>query len=365
MKKKNQEVVTEQKEKKIKPNKKEIKKEKAAKKPRKNKKEKLKNLIIFLDKNRKAVYGFVAGILITAIVATLIWPERIATLSDGTQPVAEINGEKITANALYDDMKKQYQVSMLLNIVDDMILSEMYEETDEMKENVEKSAQNFYSQAESYYQMTKEQFLSQNGLASHEEFLEFLKLDYRRNEYFQSYVKSLVKDKEIEKYYEDKVYGDIDSKHMLVAIGTDMKDEDAKKLANEIISKLNEGKSFDEVKEEYKDKITYEELGYQPFNANLQESYMTAIKNLENGKYTTEPVATTYGYHVIYRIDQKEKPSLEDIKDEIIDTLAEEKENEDKNLYNKSLIKLREDKEFKFFDTALEDKYKDLKKSVE
>lgn len=363
MKKKNQEVVTEQKEKKNKPIKKEIKKEK--KKRGKKDSAFLKNLIIFLDKNRKAVYGFVIGALVAAIVAAVIWPERIATLSDGTQPVAEIKGEKITADALYDDMKKQYQASMLLNIVDDMILSEMFEETDEMKENIEKSAQNYYSQAQSYYQMTKEEFLSSNGLASHEEFLEVLTLDYRRNEYFQEYVKSLIEEKEIKKYYEDKVYGDIDSKHMLVAIGTEMKDEDAKKLANEIISKLNEGKSFDEVKEEYKDKITYEELGYQPFNANLQESYMTAIKNLENGKYTTEPVATTYGYHVIYRIDQKEKPSLEDIEDEIIDTLAEEKESEDKNLYNKSLIKLREDKGFKFFDTALEDKYKDFKKSVE
>ena len=41
------------------------------------------------------------------------------------------------------------------------------------------------------------------------------------------------------------------------------KDIEAENLAKEIISKLNEGKTFDEVKEEYKDKITYEELGYK------------------------------------------------------------------------------------------------------
>ena len=68
---------------------------------------------------------------------------------------------------------------------------------------------------------------------------------------------------------------------MLAKISDDLTDEDAKALAEEIISKLNEGKSFDEVKEEYKDKITYENLNYQGFNSNIQDSYMDALKNLK------------------------------------------------------------------------------------
>lgn len=41
---------------------------------------------------------------------------------------------------------------------------------------------------------------------------------------------------------------------------------------------------------------------------------MEAMQKLENNSYTKEPVQTSYGYHVIYRIDQKEKPALKDVK---------------------------------------------------
>lgn len=341
------------------------KKETEAKTSKRREVTKTEKVIKFLDENRKLFYGFIGGALITAIVATIIWPDRIATLKDGTQPVAEIDGEKITADTLYEDMKEKYEVSYLLNIVDNIILSEMYEETDEMKKEVEELAQNYYTQYEQYYQMSKEDFLSQNGFDSHEEFLEVLRLNYLRNEYYEEYVENLITDKEVEDYYNDSVYGDIDSKHMLVTIDEDRTDEDAKKLAEEIIAKLNEGKSFDETKEEYKDSITYEELGYQAFNASIEASYMTALKNLENDKYTAEPVKTSYGYHVIYRIDQKEKPSLEDVKEAIIEEIATDKKAEDKNLSTKALISLREENKFTFYDTVMEDKYKEHKKSVE
>lgn len=335
------------------------KKETEIKNSKKREMTKFEKAIDFLDRNRKIIYGFVGGVLVTAIIATIIWPDRIATLKDGTQPVAEIDGKKITADTLYEDMKSYYNVSLLLNRVDDMILSKMYEETEEMNEEVEETANNYYTQAEQYYQMTQAEFLSQYGFNSHDDFIENLKLNYRRNKYYDEYVESLITEKEINSYYETNVYGDIDSKHILVTIDDDRTDEDAKKLANEIIAKLNEGKSFDEVKEEYKDNITYEELGYQAFNANIQESYMTALRNLENGKYTTEPVKTTYGYHVIYRIDQKEKSSLEDVKDIIIESISEDKKSEDENLYAKALINLRKEKEFTFYDTVLESKYND------
>ena len=44
--------------------------------------------ISFIDTNRKCIYGFIGGVLVAAIVATIIWPDRIATLEDGTQPIA-------------------------------------------------------------------------------------------------------------------------------------------------------------------------------------------------------------------------------------------------------------------------------------
>lgn len=335
------------------------KKNKDVKTSKRRENTKTEKFIEFLDRNRKIFYGFIGGVLIAAIVTTIIWPERIATLSDGTQPVAEINGKKITADVLYEDMKEHYDVSLLLKRIDTMILSKKYEETDEMMEEINNTANSYYTQFQQSYNLPKEDFLAQNGLSSHEEFIEVLKLSYLRNEYYDEYAKNQITEKEIDNYYKDKVYGDIDSKHMLVTINEERKDEDAKKLAQEIIEKLNEGKTFDEVKEEYKDKITYEELGYRAFNANIQQSYMLSLKDLKNGEYTKEPVQTTYGYHIIYRIDQKEKPSLEDVKEIIIEELAAQKKEKDKNLYYKALANIRKENNLKFFDTVMENRYEE------
>ena len=342
--------------------KKESKKEskKDTKKVNKVNNDKVFKMLEFFDKYRLAIYGAVGGILITVLVVVIIWPDRIATLKDGTQPVAEIDGYTVTANDLYEDMKDVYSISSLLDKIDNKILEEKYPETDEMNDELKQQAESYYSAYKQYYKMDKETFLSNNGFGSEKAFLEYLRLQYRRNKYAEDYIKTLISDKEVEKYYEDKVYGDINTKHILVKVDSSASDEDKKKaedLAKEIISKLNDGKSFDEVKEEYKDQITYEELGYKSYNANLESAYMEAMQKLENNSYSKEPVKTSYGYHVIYRIDQKEKPALEDVKEEIIDSLVSEKKSEDKNISYVALDKMREESGLKFSDTVLEKKY--------
>lgn len=342
--------------------KKESKKEskKDTKKVNKVNDDKVFKMLEFFDKYRLAIYGTVGGILITVLVVVIIWPDRIATLKDGTQPVAEIDGYTVTANDLYEDMKDVYSISSLLDKIDNKILVEKYPETDEMNDELKQQAESYYSAYKQYYKMDKETFLSNNGFGSEKAFLEYLRLQYRRNKYAEDYIKTLISDKEVEKYYEDKVYGDINTKHILVKVDSSASDEDKKKaedLAKEIISKLNDGKSFDDVKEEYKDQITYEELGYKSYNANLESAYMEAMQKLENNSYSKEPVKTSYGYHVIYRIDQKEKPALEDVKEEIIDSLVSEKKSEDKNISYVALDKMREESGLKFSDTVLEKKY--------
>ena len=342
--------------------KKESKKEskKDTKKVNKVNDDKVFKMLEFFDKYRLAIYGAVGGILITVLVVVIIWPDRIATLKDGTQPVAEIDNYTVTADDLYEDMKELYSISSLLDKIDNKILEKKYPEDDDMNDEIKEQAENYYKAYKQYYQMDKETFLSNNGFGSEKAFLEYLKLQYRRNTYAKDYIKTLISDKEVEKYYNDNVYGDINTKHILVKVDSSASDEDkkaAEDLAKEIISKLNDGKSFDEVKEEYKDKITYEELGYKSYNANLESAYMDAMQKLDNNSYSKEPVKTSYGYHVIYRIDQKDKPTLDDVKDEIIDSLVSEKQSNDKNISYIALDKMREEAGLKFSDTVLEKKY--------
>lgn len=342
---------------------KEVKKEE---KKNTNKKEydKLFKFYDFIDKYRLAIYGVIGGVLATVLVVILIWPDRIAKLENGLEPVASIDGLTVTAEDLYEDMKEIYSVNNLLDIIDNKILEEKYPETDEMNTELNDQAENYYNMYNQYYGYSKEEFLTKSGFGSERAFIEYLRLQYRRTQYTDDYIKEQITDKEIEKYYEDKVYGDINTKHILVKVSSSATDEEKKEaenLAKEIITKLNEGKSFDEVKDEYKDKITYEELGYKAYNASLESAYMEAMQKLENNSYTKEPVQTSYGYHVIYRIDQKEKPSLKDVKEEIITSLVSEHKSKDTSVQYKALEKMREDAKLKFTDTVLEKKYETYK----
>lgn len=325
--------------------------------------EKLSSAIKVVDDNRRAILFGIAGFLLaTLLFRCILWPDRIATLKDGTQPIVNVNGEVFTADDLYEDMKEYYSVNILLNEIDDMILVEMYPDSDDMNTEVNDTAEYYYSVYEQSYGYTKEDFLSNYGFASESAFIESLKLDYRRNKYYEEYAEGLVTEKEINKYYENDVFGDVDSKHILVKIDKDsedgLDDAEAKKLAKEIITKLNSGKTWDEVVTEYKDKIVHEELGYNAFNASLESTYLEECKNLKVGKYSKDPVLTSYGYHIVYKIDQKDKPSLDDVKDDIIEILATEKKNDDTNLYYKSLIAMREEAGLEFVDTKLGDEYK-------
>ena len=342
---------------------KEVKKEE---KKNTNKKEydKLFKFYDFIDKYRLAIYGVIGGVLATVLVVILIWPDRIAKLENGLEPEASIDGLTVTAEDLYEDMKEIYSVNNLLDIIDNKILEEKYPETDEMNTELNDQAENYYNMYNQYYGYSKEEFLTKSGFGSERAFIEYLRLQYRRTQYTDDYIKEQITDKEIEKYYEDKVYGDINTKHILVKVSSSATDEEKKEaenLAKEIITKLNEGKSFDEVKDEYKDKITYEELGYKAYNASLESAYMEAMQKLENNSYTKEPVQTSYGYHVIYRIDQKEKPALKDVKEEIITSLVSEHKSKDTSVQYKALDKMREDAKLKFTDTVLEKKYETYK----
>ena len=325
----------------------------------------IKHLTYDNDTNRKICYAFLIGVIITVIVVIIIWPKRIATLKDGTQPILTVNNKTYTADDLYNDMKDAYSINILINSLDKMILDEKYKEDNEMNDSVKQTAEYYYSMYEQYQNITKEQFLENNGFKSEKEFLEYLKLDYRRNLYYDEYVKNLINEKDIEKYYKDEVFGDVNSKHILVSVSKDdtsenekeLSDEDAKKLANEIIDKLNKGTSWDDVITEYKDKITAEELGYRAFNASLDAAYLKEMKNLEVNTYSKTPILSSYGYHIVYKIDQKDKPELKDVKEDIINILVEEKKNDDSNLYQKALINLRKEAKLEFKDTDLGEKY--------
>ena len=94
-----------------------------------------------IDDHRTGIILFVVGFLVaTLLFRCILWPDRIATLKDGTQPIATLDGKNITADDLYTSMKNYYSVKVFLNNVDKLILNKKYPDTDEMKKEIQSTA---------------------------------------------------------------------------------------------------------------------------------------------------------------------------------------------------------------------------------
>lgn len=315
------------------------------------------------DKSNKKVIciSTIIGIFAGAF---LVWVlSFLGVLNIGGKVIATTNGKAINESNICEAMPMSYKIEYLLETIDKGILNQKYNLTEEQQKEVDEQVEQCFNLYAQYYGYTEDQFLSANGFDSRDAFRDYMEFDYKRNLAFIDYLKETIPEDEINKYYEENVFGDINTKHMLVQITDEVTDKDAKKMAEEIIKKLNKGEDFDKVAKEYGDKITFEELGYTGFDANLESAYVEASKKLENHSYSKEPVKTSYGYHVIYKIDQKEKPSLDDVRDKILTVLGDEKEEQDANIRYKALIKLREDNKLKFKDDEYKQQYEEYCKN--
>ena len=298
---------------------------------------------------------------------------KVPKLENGKEAVVDTKEGKISVDDLYNEMKESYALNILLDMIDNKILSEIYPSGDEEKEYINGQIE----QAKSYYESTYskqfssfEQFLTQGyGVKDQKEFEEKLALNYKRNKATEKYAESLVTDKDINKYYKEKTIGDIKASHILIKpeYKDDATDEEktkaeekAKKTAEEVIVKLKKGEKFADLAKKYSSDGSSSKGGELDwFNrGDMVSEFEEAAIKLEKGKYTTTPVKTEYGYHIILKTDQKKKPALKDVKEDIIKTLGKEKQSNDENIQAKALIALRKEHKVTIEDTSLNKQYK-------
>ena len=214
-----------------------------------------------------------------------------------------------------------------------------------------------------------EQTYSAWGIDTMDELRAYLTLQYKRNKAVEDYAKSLVTDSEIEKYYEEEIFGDITAKHILISPDVDSNATDAEKTealdkalkeAKEVITKLNNGEDWDKLAKEHSDDSSNSSKGGllpKFLHGQMEEAFEKASLALEDGKYTTEPVKTSYGYHIIYRVSQDKKPELKTVKSDIIDDLYKEKLSSDPTIQVTALEKLRKEYKVNIQDDNLKDQY--------
>lgn len=295
-----------------------------------------------------------------------------AELKDNNTVVKTDEG-KITADQLYESLRDKYGISVLIDMIDHQLFDEKYEtdETEEETINAQiEQMKSQYNNDEEAFNAAIQQYL---GVEDEDELREMLSLEYKRNLAIEEHVKNSVTDDEIQKYYDDEVIGDMKVRHILIKpdVTDDMSTEEqteaeekAKKEAEDLIKKLDDGADFEELAKEYSDDTGSASDGglidYFNKDDNMDEAFLNASIDLEEGKYTEEPVQSSFGYHIILKLDQKKKPKLNKVKNDIIETLAEEKVNEDAALRYNALIEIREEAGIKFNDDSLKKDYDEL-----
>ena len=295
-----------------------------------------------------------------------------AELKDNNTVVKTDEG-KITADQLYESLRDKYGIALLVDMIDRQLFEEKYKTDETEEETIDAQIEQMksqYSNDEDAFNAAISQYL---GVEDEDELRELLSLEYKRNLAIEEHVQDSITDDEIEKYYDDEVIGDIKVRHILISPETtdDMSTEEqteakekAKKEAEDLIKKLDDGADFEELAKEYSDDTGSASDGglidYFNKDDNMDEAFLNASIDLEEGKYTEEPVQSSYGYHIILKVDQKKKPKLKEVRDDVIQTLADNKLNEDASLRYNALIAIREEAGIKFNDDSLKKDYDDL-----
>lgn len=277
---------------------------------------------------------------------------------------ATVNGEKITSgelsqrvNEVKAGMEKQgfdfsgeqgkfYLEQLEKETLDNLIYNKL------MLQEAKKLGKLTTAQVQEIIKPLKDQFPSED---EYKKFIAQVKLSEEEVAYILNLQDHLTRDlppvseEELKKYYNENkdMFGQpeqLQVRHILFFVDEGDKnypvkhtDAEAKKLAEEVIAQLQQGKDFAELAgEKSEDTGTKINGGLYVFSkGEAVQEFSDAAYSLKPGAYTTRPVKTTYGYHVIKLekiIPAKQEP-FEEVKQGLADQLNEQAQQEKFNQF--------------------------------
>ena len=304
-------------------------------------------------------------VCLSLIVLMLAGCGKVPKLKDGSELVVELDGVTMTTEEFYENLKDNYGLTTLINSIDGLLLNKVYKTDSDLKTKVENQVITIKNQFGSDFEEAINLYY---GVSNEAQLKDYIEISLKRQMAITDYANNVITDKEIENYYNNEAIGDIKASHILIQpdVASDASDEEKTKAENEalnqakeIIKKLDKGAKFEDLAKEYsKDSSASDggNLGY--FNrGEMTSEFEDAVVPLKVNEYTKEPVKTKYGYHIILKTDQKEKPALNDIKDKIRETLADELISNTENISAFALEWIREKYNLKIYDSELKIKY--------
>ncbi len=306
--------------------------------------------------------------LLLAIILIIVIKGNQTELSKGKEIVASVDGKKFVAEDLFEQMKSKYGTNILVNMIDEYIVSKEVKSNGEAKKNAQSQLDTLKQQYESQG-MEFSTVLSNYGYENEDQLLNEMIVEANKEIVAKKYIEKSITDKEIQTYYDEEIYGDYNAKHILIKPDTDddateeeqeKAEKAAKKKAEEVIEKLDKGEKWDTLVKKYSDdEGSKEDKGLiENFTkGDVVDEFFEAILDLEDGKYTKEPVKSEYGYHVILKVNATKKPSLKEAKSSILDALVTKKTTEDSNLISNTWVDIRKKYNLNIKDTTIKKNY--------
>ncbi len=294
-------------------------------------------------------------VAVAALTLTACGSTSVPKTTDGEEIVASTSVGEVTADDLYQELKKQVGFDVLMTMVDTQLIDEVLETTDEMQEQAQTSVDEIkasYGDDEAF-----QTALETYGYGDEETLLNAFLDQIKRSKYIELKVSESITDEEIQAAF-DAIVPEIQASHILITPEENTEEAlvAAREIAVGLIADLNEGADFAELATEYSadtgSAANGGDLGFFGTGAMVAE-FEEAAFALEVGEFTAEPVETQYGYHIILKTDAEEIGSLEDQKETILAELVANKVSADSTLATSILDDLREEYDFSITDSEL------------
>jgi Parvulin-like peptidyl-prolyl isomerase len=311
--------------------------------------------------------------VVVAICLVLTTACTSTKLKDGKEVVGKIKGKTVTAEDLYKELKTQGGTNVFMGMVDEYIANKEIKTTDAIKKEAQSQLDSLKTQYEDSGQ-NFEEAMQNAGYKNEKVFKDLLILDIKKGKVVENFLKDKVSDDEINDYYEKNINGEITARHVLITpdVADDAPEDEkekakekAKKEAEDIVRRLNEGEKIKDLAKKYTDDEGSKESGgliENITNDSVVEPFYNAVAELKDGKYTKEPVESSFGYHVILRVSQKEKPKLKDVKTDIIDKIVTEKMESDEEITRTTWVSIRKKYKLDIKDSEIKKGYKEATK---
>ena len=162
-------------------------------------------------------------ILIVLACVLLVTGCKDVKLDNGESAVVTFKKGGISSGDLYAELKKLHGGEAVTNLIDLYLLNTDYPTDKEEEKYVNQTMKTLRKNAKEAGTTTAMYIQMYYGLSSEEALESYLALNHKKDLYSLDYAKENVSDKQIDDYYKDYIYGDVEASQILITV--DAKDD--------------------------------------------------------------------------------------------------------------------------------------------